>query len=114
MSSASGAKLEDILYPPPIREGQAGSLAAVPPKVLGDVFESILGAIYIDSDGDTALCERFVKMALLEPYLDDALATSIKKRWSLHVNPTSIVAEVISLVGCVECKIDFVKVAAYF
>ncbi|KAJ2056609.1 Dicer-like protein 1 [Coemansia sp. S146] len=39
------------------------------PKVLGDVFESLLGAIYVDSDMDMAAAEGFYQR-MLSPFLD--------------------------------------------
>ncbi|KAJ2871850.1 Dicer-like protein 1 [Coemansia aciculifera] len=50
------------------------------PKVLGDVFESLLGAIYVDSDMDMAAAEGFYQR-MLSPFLDRFVDSG---RLSLH------------------------------
>ncbi|KAJ2684927.1 Dicer-like protein 1, partial [Coemansia sp. RSA 1285] len=40
-----------------------------PPKVLGDVFESLIGAIYVDSGMDNDIAKRYYDR-LLSPFLD--------------------------------------------
>ncbi|KAI9205330.1 ribonuclease III domain-containing protein [Polychytrium aggregatum] len=43
-----------------------------PPKVLGDVYESLLGAIYVDSGFDTDAIWGVVKRTLIAPWWDSA------------------------------------------
>ncbi|KAJ2908045.1 Dicer-like protein 1 [Coemansia aciculifera] len=50
------------------------------PKVLGDVFESLIGAIYVDSDMDMTVAEGFYQR-LLSPFLDRFVDSG---RLSLH------------------------------
>ncbi|KAJ2505923.1 Dicer-like protein 1 [Coemansia sp. RSA 2052] len=50
------------------------------PKVLGDVFESLVGAMYVDSDMDMAVAEGFYQR-MLSPFLDRFVDSG---RLSLH------------------------------
>ena len=76
-------------------------------KVLGDVFESLIGAIFIDSKGDLKLMESFIMNFLIKPYLEPAINSSVNSRWGLHMNPSSIVGEIVSSLGCTDYNMGF-------
>jgi endoribonuclease Dicer len=101
-------KLSEILYPyagsdPSQNEEEYFS----PPKVLGDIFESIIGAMFIDSNGDLKLMESFIMNFLIKPYLEPAMNSSVNSRWGLHMNPSCIMGEIVSFLGCTDYSIGF-------
>jgi dsRNA-specific ribonuclease len=105
------SKLSDILYP------LAGSNLSPnqeeycsPPKVLGDIFESIIGAMFIDSKGDLKIVESFIMEFLVKPYLEPAMNASVNTRWGLHINPSSILGEISSSIGCTNQLIEYLPV----
>lgn len=108
------SSIKDILYPTSCAavSGQTdvnpiGIGALTPPKVLGDVFESVLGAIYIDSDGDISVARQFVTENLISHYLDEAYAMSNDFQWGVHENPASVLPEILSKLNCCEWKFEF-------
>lgn len=48
-----------------------------PPKFFSDIVESILGAIYIDTNGSLSVCESFLEHLGLMPYLRRVLDNEI-------------------------------------
>jgi hypothetical protein len=88
--------LEKILY---------GS-SVPPPKVLGDVFEAILGAIYIDSGGNLDTIKSFVSRNLLKVYFDEAYSASKGRKWGIHVNPIAMISEAIDILSCKNWKME--------
>jgi dsRNA-specific ribonuclease len=55
------------------------------PKVLGDLFEAIIGAIFIDSSGDIELLYEIIKCVVITPTLNPLMINS-KKCDENHVN----------------------------
>ncbi|EMC95345.1 hypothetical protein BAUCODRAFT_46072, partial [Baudoinia panamericana UAMH 10762] len=48
------------------------------PKAFSDVVESVLGALYIDTDGDMSVCEQFVAKLGIYKHMDIMLRSNMK------------------------------------
>ncbi|KAF9584463.1 Dicer-like protein 1 [Lunasporangiospora selenospora] len=69
------------------------------PKVLGDVFESILGAIYIDSGWDYAVLQRHFDERI-KPFLEKHISDN-----TLTSDPLTTFTQTIQAAGCQNAKI---------
>lgn len=70
--SITAALDEDRVYP-------WRTLAALAPeKVVSDMFESVLGAVYVDTGGDWEMCEKVARTFGVLGWLDRALAGRMK------------------------------------
>ncbi|KZV94867.1 P-loop containing nucleoside triphosphate hydrolase protein [Exidia glandulosa HHB12029] len=55
------------------------------PKFLGDIVESLIGAIYLDTNGDMTACERFVERLGILPVLRHLIEDEVDVRHPLTV-----------------------------
>ena len=105
--------LKDILYPvsdttDEFSDCNRTAHSTIPtPKALGDVFESLLGAVYIDSGGDISVVRTIVENNLIRHYVDEAYTMSADLEWGTHENPAAVLPEILSKIRCTEWKIDF-------
>jgi dsRNA-specific ribonuclease len=117
---------DDMLSPPPLPVTNSRGLYSQTnaPKVLADVLEAVLGAVFLDS-GDRALeeCRRIISTLILEPFVIPALVggagmgmgtgegTSSREEgwgsgsdsslvWGLQKHPVSVLQEIVSMFGC--------------
>jgi endoribonuclease Dicer len=71
-----------------------------PPKILSDVVESIIGALYI-SDGFTSDGVEFMFKKILEPFYDQHVTVK-----TLSHHPTKILFEIMQTQGCQQFSIE--------
>lgn len=71
-----------------------------PPKVLADIIESLIAAIFVDSNGRIEDCYQVVSSLIFEPYIIPLLADGTNSIWGCQRHPISIVHEIISSFNC--------------
>lgn len=87
---------------------------ATPPKVLADLMEALLGAIFLDSGSRLDECRKIVSMLILEPFVIPSLVEEIDSRdgedppdWGTQKHPVSVVHEIVSMFGCHDVVTSF-------
>lgn len=78
----------------------ASHTTVVCPKVLGDVLEALLGAVFVDSDGDMRKCTEIVNALVLQPYVAEQLRAFGGKSWGPHRHPVSVLNEAMAASAC--------------
>ncbi|KAG1753945.1 uncharacterized protein EDB91DRAFT_1287021 [Suillus paluster] len=76
-----------------------------PPKILSDVVESIIGALYI-SDGFTSDGVELIFKTILEPFYDQHITVK-----TLSHHPTKILFEIMQAQGCQQFSIEKEKLS---
>jgi dsRNA-specific ribonuclease len=80
------------------------------PKVLGDLVEAIIGAIYIDSSGNIEAAAAFVAEHIINSILQPQLIDPLNIKWGQQRHPLSVLVEVHSSIGCTNIKNTIIKV----
>lgn len=78
-------------------------------KILGDVFEALVGAVFVDSGGCMSAVEEVVQRLLVRPYLLEPLEAAARSdwRWGPHRHPVSVLTEIMSTLGCNCLVVEF-------
>jgi dsRNA-specific ribonuclease/ERCC4-related helicase len=80
-----------------------GQKAVAAPKILGDVFEAVVGAMFIDSEFDIeGAVKQFVHKFLIDVVLKPLIEKSSSRKWGPHRHRVSVVDEIRAVVGCAQ------------
>jgi dsRNA-specific ribonuclease len=129
----SNTSLTAAIDPPAVEEDEGDSSAFPPPvapavakrvlysqtnapKVLADVLEALLGAIFLDSGARLEECRKIVSTLILEPFVIPSLVgggagsrdrAGLLCGWGVQRHPVSVVQEIVSMFGCHEVATSF-------
>ena len=79
------------------------------PKVLGDLVEALIGAVFVDSGGDWDRCAALVREMIWKPFIAEPLRRYGGRSYGPHRHPVSVLSEVVSQSGCHE-GLEFARV----
>jgi dsRNA-specific ribonuclease len=82
------------------------------PKVLGDLVEALIGAIFVETDGDFQIVKEYIHLWIIRPYLIPVLQKSRDSIYTVYRNPVSILQETIMGLGCKEfhCIVSSIQI----
>ena len=72
------------------------------PKVLGDLVEALIGAVFVDSMGDWGRCSVLVQQLVWDPFIASPLQTYGGRSFGPHRHPVSVLTELVGQSGCHE------------